>query len=229
MAGRNDDSSTFRLLCDEYALFLRLTGSSDKLADKLVRRFLEEGERDHAGRIRYKIWEIEALPGGLTPGPYDGAFWRSDPGRGINCTIEPWNSSARWTGPVSARWKEFDGREVADYQVSGIRLNHDIVLEFLENAGLPSGQTEPREPSTAQQELEETPEPEPPENSPPKSRKTTLKDWLPDAVKRLPRPRGEKDYAGYLSRHAPQPWSKHSIQNTLSQLSVGKKSKPKKR
>jgi len=225
MAGRNDDSSTFRLLCDEYALFLRLTGSSDKLADKLVRRFLEEGERDHAGRIRYKIWEIEALPGGLTPGPYDGAFWRSDPGRGINCTIEPWNSSARWTGPVSARWKEFDGREVADYQVSGIRLNHDIVLEFLESAGLPSGQTEPGEPSTAEGALESTPETAP-VSGVQSTDKISLKEWLPDAVKRWPRDEvSTDDYPEFLRGKAPKKWSKHYIQTGLSELAREKRSK----
>jgi hypothetical protein len=68
------------------------------------------------------------------------------------------------------------------------------------------------------------------EDPPPKKplRKTGLKDWLPDAIKRLPRPRGEKDYAGYLLKHAPEPWSKHSIQNALSELAPQKKRKPKK-
>jgi hypothetical protein len=68
------------------------------------------------------------------------------------------------------------------------------------------------------------------EDPPPKKplRKTGLKDWLPDAIKRLPRPRGEKDYAGYLLQHAPEPWSKHSIQNALSELAPQKKRKPKK-
>ena len=139
MAGTPDDDitpSVFRLLCDEYALFLRRTGSSKSFADRLVEKYLEEGERDRDGRIRYKILEVHALPGGLTPSPYHGDFWRSYPERGIKCVIKPWDSEARWTGPASSAWKEFDGREVADYRVIGIRLNHDIVLEFLESAGL---------------------------------------------------------------------------------------------
>ena len=60
MAGTDDDNSTFRKLCDEYALFLRLTRSSKYYANKLVQRFLEEGERDRDGRIRYKICLIES-------------------------------------------------------------------------------------------------------------------------------------------------------------------------
>jgi hypothetical protein len=137
MAETGDDDSTFRLLRDEYPLFLKAAGQSEKLATKMVERFLAEGERDCDGRIRYKLWLTEAFPGGLTPSPYDGAFWCSYPERGICCTIEPWHSSARWTGPASAEWKAFDKRQAADYQIFGIRLNHAIVLEFLESVGVP--------------------------------------------------------------------------------------------
>jgi len=162
MAGTPDDDitpSVFRLLCDEYALFLRRTGSSKPFADRLVEKYLEEGERDRDGRIRYKILEVHALPGGLTPSPYDGDFWRSYPERGIRCDIKPWDSEAHWTGTTSAAWKEFDGREVADYRVIGIRLNHDIVLEFLESAGLhertqsdesETGSTQPLSPESSE-------------------------------------------------------------------------------
>jgi len=139
MAGTPDDGSTrsvFRLLCDEYTLFLRRTGSSKSFADRLVEKYLGEGERDRDGRIRYKILEIHALPGGLTPSPYDGDFWHSYPERNIRCEISSWDSSAHWTGPASAVWREFDGRETADYKIIGIKLNHDIVLEFLDSAGL---------------------------------------------------------------------------------------------
>jgi hypothetical protein len=52
--------------------------------------------------------------------------------------------------------------------------------------------------------------------------KLTVKGWVADAVKDHPRPRGEKDYAGYLLNYAPQKWSKHSIQNALSELASGK-------
>jgi hypothetical protein len=137
MAPASDDGPAFRLLSVEYALFLRRANSSNKLAMRLVQRFLEEGERDDDGRIRYKLWEGTALPGGLTPSPYDGDFWRSYPERGIRCDIKPWDSAAHWTGPASATWKEFDGRQSADYEVLGIKLNHVVVLEFLESAGMP--------------------------------------------------------------------------------------------
>jgi hypothetical protein len=243
MAGTSDDSSTFRLLADEYAFFLRLTRSSKDFANKLVQRFLEEGECDRDGRVRYKIWEVEALPGGMTLTPYDGDFWRSVPRRDINCTIEPWNSSARRTEPASAKWREFDGREVADHRVFGIRLNHDIVLEFLESAGVLSKQAQSGEPLSAEEEPEETPESElppqpatagdqakPPGNPPPKqpAKRITLKGSLPDAVKLWPRPRDERDYAGYLQKRVLQQWSKHSIQTALSALAASKKRKPKK-
>jgi len=103
-----------------------------------VRRFLEEGERTADGRKRYKIWEIEAFPGGLAPSPYDGAFWRSDPARGIHCEINRQSSSARWTGAASAEWTAFDGRRTASYDLRMIRLNHDLFVEFLQSAGVPS-------------------------------------------------------------------------------------------
>jgi hypothetical protein len=168
MAGTSDDGSTpsvFRLLCDEYALFLRRTGSSKKFADRLVEKYLEEGERDRDGRIRYKILEVHALPGGLTPSPYDGDFWRSHPERDINCTIESWDSSAHWTGPTSAKWREFDGREVADYKIVGIKLNHDIVVEFLDSAGLLYERTQSDEPETSSKPSPATQEPPPPQSS----------------------------------------------------------------
>jgi hypothetical protein len=136
MAGTDDDDSTFPLLRDEWALFLGAAGRSEKLAIKLVEQYLGKGERDRDGRIRYKIWMYEAFPGGMTPSPYDGEFWHSYPERGVCCTIEPWHSSAHWTGPVSASWKEFDGRQTADYQVFGIRPNHEIVVAFLQDIGM---------------------------------------------------------------------------------------------
>jgi hypothetical protein len=52
-----------------------------------------------------------------------------------------------------------------------------------------------------------------------------LKEWLPDAVRRWPRPDGVKDYAGYLQKRAPKAWEKHTIQTALSELAreTGKK------
>jgi|SRR6516165_9887590 len=166
MAGTSDDGSTlpvFRLLCDEYAFVLRLVGSSNRFAYRLIERFLQGGERDRDGRVRYKLYEVTALPGGLTPSPYDGDFWCSYPERGIRCAIEPWNCFAHWTGPGSAAWKEFDGRDSADYQVVGIKLNHDIFLEFLGSAGLyERTQSDESETGSTQPLSSESPLPSPP-------------------------------------------------------------------
>jgi len=74
--------------------------------------------------------------------------------------------------------------------------------------------------------------PRPPGDPPRKqlASKATLKGWLPDAIKLFPRPKGEKDYAGYLLKHAdpPRQWKKHYVQNALSELATEKKRKPKK-
>jgi hypothetical protein len=141
MAETGDDDTTFRLLRDEYPLFLKAAGQSETLATKFVEKFLTGGERDSFdGRTRYKIWMQEMLPGGLEPSPYDGDFWRSYSERGIACIIEPWNSSAHRTGPTSAKWKEFDGRQTAECRIFGIRVNHEIVVEFLQSAGMLSEQ-----------------------------------------------------------------------------------------
>jgi hypothetical protein len=136
MTQADGDDTTFRLLADEWAFTLKLTRASEPYAMKVVEQFLQKGERDHDGRIRYKIWTYEALPGGLEPSPYDGAFWWSDPERGIRCDIKSWDSSACRTGPASAWWKEFDGRQTSDYRTVGIRFNHDIYVEFLWSIGL---------------------------------------------------------------------------------------------
>lgn len=133
MAETEDDRSIWRLLADEHAFFAELA-KSEKLADELVRSFLEEGEIDRDGRVRYRVWQIRALPGGA-PSPYGGAFWQSDPERDVRCEIDHRNSSAHWTGPASAEWKA-SGRKTAEYQVLMIRLNHLVVLDFLMGVGL---------------------------------------------------------------------------------------------
>ena len=133
MAETEGDRSIWRLLADEHAFFAELA-KSEKLADELVRSFLEEGEIDRDGRVRYRVWQIRALPGGA-PSPYDGAFWQSAPERGVRCEIDHRNSSAHWTGPASAEWKA-SGRKTAEYQAMMIRLNHLVVLDFLMGVGL---------------------------------------------------------------------------------------------
>jgi hypothetical protein len=235
MAGTDDDNSTFRWLCDEYAFLLRPTRSSKDFANKLVQRFLEEGERDRDGRIRYKIWMFEAFPGGLAPSPYDGAFWRSDPGRGINCTIEPWNSSARWTGPGSAEWEKFDGRQSADYSVSGIRLNHEIFLEFLQSVGFrleqllevaPETTAPPSSPSPPLEDPQAETSEQKDDGDPQPAKKIRLKDWLPGAVERWPRDETDtNDYPEFLRQRRPKKWTKHYIQSELSKLAREKRAK----
>jgi hypothetical protein len=184
VAGTDDNDSTFddkwatfRLLCDEYAFFVELT-KSEKLAAKLVRRFLEDGERDRDGRLRYRIYEIEALPGGITPSPYDGSFWCSDPDRGIHCEIDCTNSSARWTGPASAEWQTFNGRRTAEYNVTMIRLSHGAVLDFLQGVGLL-----PQPPAQPSELLAQS-APQSPAEQP--SSPTPLEEARPQELVRLP-------------------------------------------
>jgi hypothetical protein len=67
MAGETaDDNSSidWRLLFDEWRLTYERT-KSEELADLLVRRYLEEGERNREGRLRYRIYEISSVPGGV--------------------------------------------------------------------------------------------------------------------------------------------------------------------
>ena len=231
MAGTSDDFSTeeFRLLQDEYRLAVRLVG--EKLAVKLVQRFLEEGELDRDGRVRYKIWMIEALPGGLTPSPYDGAFWRSDPERGIHCEIDHQNSSACWTGPASAEWKAFDGRQNAKHDVSMIRLCHELYMEFLHSAGALPERAQSGEPSTSEgrpaaQSAPESSSGLTPASEPQSAKRVRLKDWLPGAVERWPRDKTDTDdYPEFLRKHAPGNWTRHYIQTELSALAKEKRTK----
>jgi hypothetical protein len=131
MAEATDDDTTFRLLADEWAFTLQLTRSSEPYAMKAVESFLQKGERDWDGRVRYKLWLTMVVPGGLDPSPYEGEFWHSHPECGIHCTIKPWDSSAHRTGPTSDWWKEFDGRQTSDMQVIGIQFNHTLYVEHL--------------------------------------------------------------------------------------------------
>jgi hypothetical protein len=181
MAGTANDDSTdpwrqFRLLSVAHRFFLELTDGSKLLADRLTQRFLEGGEVDRDGRTRYKLYEIEAIPGGVAPSPYDGEFWRSHPECGIHCKIDAKNSSARWTGPTSKEWQA-RGRQCSEYDVYMIRVCWGAVLEFLQSAGLPaqdgpptssSEQPEPeRSPDQESEPLSSTPQPEPPQSEPP--------------------------------------------------------------
>jgi hypothetical protein len=140
MAKADDNHSTdeFRLLWDEFCFAARLVHSEPRAGD-LVRSFLEEGELDRDGRLRYRIWQIEALPGGA-PSPYDGSFWRSDHERGIHCEIDHRNSSARGTGPVSAGWLSGEakifGRKTAEYRIKIIWICHELFVDFLRGVGL---------------------------------------------------------------------------------------------
>jgi len=153
MAGTSDDHSTddraeFRLLRTEYIFILDELTHSKELAEKVVQRFLEEGEYDWiTGRRRYRLWMIEALPGGA-PSPYEGEFWRSDAARGVECKIDCLNSSARWTGPASAEWRA-RGRQTAEYRIIMIWVSHGAMMDFLRGVGLLSGRAQ----SAAQQEL----------------------------------------------------------------------------
>jgi hypothetical protein len=165
MVGTANDNSTddpwrqFRLLSEAYSFFLELTNESKLLADRLTQRLLEGGEVDCDGRTRYKLYEIEAIPGGVAPSPYDGEFWRSYPECGIHCKIDAKNSSARWTGPTSKEWQA-RGRQRSEYNVRLIRVCWGAVLEFSQSAGLLPVQDEPPTSSSEQPEPERPSDPE---------------------------------------------------------------------
>jgi hypothetical protein len=164
MAGTANDNSTdpwqqFRLLSNMRNFFLELTDDAELLADRLTQKFLEGGEVDRDGRTRYKLYEIEAIPGGVAPSPYDGEFWRSYPECDIHCKIDAKNSSARWTGPTSKEWQA-QGRQRSEYDVYMIRVCWGAVLEFLQSAGLLPAQDEPPTSSSEQPEPERTPDQE---------------------------------------------------------------------
>jgi hypothetical protein len=148
-------------------------------------------------------------------------------------------NSSVYIGPVP-RWHKdpdgsvrvvFDGRGTVRITATLIRFHHDYVVRMVRRVGLlPAVKSQP----AAGQPVVRA---EPPEKSSSgsapasKSQIPTVKDWTASAAENHPRPRGVKDYAGYLMEREPLPrsWSKHSIQNALSQLARGKKSRPKRR
>jgi hypothetical protein len=185
MAGTDSDDTTdggWRLLSDEHTFIAGLT-KSEKLADKLIRAFLERGELDHDGRRRYRIWRVEAWPGSA-PSPHEGDFWRPDPERGIQCEIDYQHSSARWTGPASPGWKANTGRQTAKYQITLIWLWHNALVEFLQSVGLLPLSPESVQPSAPEpaSEIKTTANPVP--QSP--------KDWLRGAKRRRPKGKNER-------------------------------------
>jgi hypothetical protein len=144
MVEPGDDHSTdvwqqFRLLRDAHAYFLELTGL-EQHAKKLAVNFLRGGEFGFDGRRRYRLYEIKAFPGGTAPSPYDGEFWCSYPEHDMHCEIDCKLSSARWTGPVTAEWQAFDGRQKSEYNVTLIWVCWGAVLDFLQGVGFLSKQ-----------------------------------------------------------------------------------------
>jgi hypothetical protein len=199
MAGTADDNSTdeFRLLSEELSFVTSVTDKSEKLAKELLQSFLEEGERDRDGRIRYRIWQIEALPAGA-PSPYEGCFWRSDAERGIRCKIDYKNSSAHWTGPASAE----SGRQTAEYRVKMIRLRHSAVVDFLRGVGLlPLAESEAAAEVTPVPTVEAAP-PSAAEPAPPPELHG-VERWVYDEMKRDPPKKGERGYARRLWERCP--------------------------
>jgi len=166
-----DDNSpdNWPLLSAEWRLTFERSRSKE-LADRLVQRYLEGGERDHKGRRRYRIWEIESMPG--APSPRSGDFWRSYPDHDIYCVIDREDSSARWTGPASELQQQMFGRRIVKCHVRMIQLNHGLYLEFLQSSGLPSSMPATAEPAVP--------------TAPPAasvSASSTIKVELPDKIK----------------------------------------------
>lgn len=131
---------------------------------------------------------------------------------------------------------EVDPRFKAECHLSGIKLCHEVLLDFLRGAEwLPPTETaaepaaEPTQPQPEPEQPQSTSvQPSPaPASKAPLTDKVSLKKWLPGAVERWPRDKVDTDdYPEFLRRKAPKEWTKHYIQTALSALA--KEKQPKK-
>jgi len=243
MAGTVDDHSTdeFRRLKDEYAFVLSLTGDSKPWAEELLRAYFSHGPVDREGRERYTVFKTEAkllgrqFGGRAIYNPRDWQFWYSDLEYGISCVFEFRDSTVRWTGPMvypkapSAEDKEgeevwqVDPQDKAEYHLIGIKLRHEVLLDFLGAGWLPLVQrpteTAAAESTQPQPESEQPQSTSAPASKAPLTDKVSLKKWLPGAVERWPPYKQDTDdYPAFLRARAPKVWSRHYIQNELSIL-----------
>jgi hypothetical protein len=167
MAGIDDDNSTdhcrgFRLLRTWYLYILDELTHSKSQTEILVQRFFQDGEYDFFtnDRKRFRLGQVDAVPGGVAPSPFKGEFWQSHPECGIECKIDGLNSSARWTGPASAEWRAY-GRQFSEYRINLIWINDAAMVDFLRAVGFPLSQFDAAQP--------ELPLAEPIHNGPPMS------------------------------------------------------------
>lgn len=144
MAETDDDNNIdvggYRLLWDEFKFVTNLAKGSEKIAEEVLRTFLQGGATNPKwfsdpargfgtkenvrmpipsldySHERYRIWQVEGWSGGRVPSPFKSEFWYSYPERNIYSHIDYRHSSARWTGPV-----QYDVRTVS---------KEDIALEW---------------------------------------------------------------------------------------------------
>ena len=137
MAETDDDDSTveYRLLWTEFKYVTSLAEGSEKIADQVLRDFLQGGatypklfaggplNRNSKAILpiigidyrypRYRIWQVEGWDGSRLPSPFNREFWEVDSERGIYSLIDYPNSSGRWTGPVLYNARTMSKKDIA--------------------------------------------------------------------------------------------------------------------
>jgi hypothetical protein len=230
----DDDNSTLEwlVLSKILARVVECVSSdSEEAVRELLLNYLDRGH------IRWKAWKMRHGSWQWTVEAAEYFFWRKHDDTTID--VDWKNCSATRTGPALELLGDGAAARVLSddpvvLEAILISLCWNDVHDILQSLGFLAASAPSLEPPSPPPQVPQPQAPQPKElesqNSPPKqpASKVTLKGWLPDAIKHFPRPRGEKDYAGYLLKRAPQPWSKHSIQNVLSELAPPKKRKPKK-
>ena len=97
----DDNTVEYRLLWDEFKYITSLAEGSEKIADQVLRDFLQGGatypklfaggplDRNSKAILpimgvdyrysRYRIWQVEGWSGGRLPNPFKREFWESSP------------------------------------------------------------------------------------------------------------------------------------------------------
>ena len=131
----DDNTVEYRLLWDEFKYITSLARGSEKIADQVLRDFLQGGatypklfaggplDRNSKAILpimgvdyrysRYRIWQVEGWSGGRLPNPFKREFWESDPERSIYSLMDYPNSSGRWTGPVMYNARTMSKKDIA--------------------------------------------------------------------------------------------------------------------
>jgi hypothetical protein len=218
MAGtdRADSTSDWLLLPDARDFAAQDT-HSEKSASKLIEDCLQG--RGH-GPLRRRYASAEGQRAWGEPDGHNDAFYRANPERGVVVDFDYETSTVRRrTPPRYSRFAPNSDPVPTDWTLNHFQVHRGDLEAILQAMRLRPRPSLPQadKPLTSERE-EKSKSISAPASKSASPKKFTAKGWVSSAVKDYPRPRGEKDYAGYLLKHAPQKWSKHSIQNALSEL-----------